>query len=59
VVKVTRERFYDFIGPRDIVSRAEGKKYPYVSVFRFRNGEIVGEEKNKEYFLKEKFCNAR
>jgi len=58
MVKVTRDKFYSFIGPRDIICSAEGN-YPYVSVFKFRNGEIVGKEENDEYFLKKMFCNDR
>lgn len=39
--KVSREEFYRAMGPLDVVLSVQGK-HPYKTVFKYRNGEVVG-----------------
>ena len=41
--EVTKEEFYAYVNPRDICVSVENvHSYPYNSLFKTRNGELVG-----------------
>lgn len=39
--EVAKEEFWEVIGPRDVASTIVGP-YPYATVFKMRNGRVVG-----------------
>lgn len=51
--KVTAKRFYEVIGPMDVVLSIEGN-YPYKTIFKLRHGGIIGWNDNLgSYYLVE------
>ena len=53
MIEVSSERFYEIIGPLDVTVTPVGDRHPYKTVFRFRNGVLVGYEEHEHYFIKE------
>ena len=43
MIQVTQKEFYNHIGPKDAVVSVENVyKYPYTSLFKLRNGTLLG-----------------
>jgi len=38
-VEVSKQRFYELVGPRDVVTECVGQ-YPYTTIFRTRYGDV-------------------
>jgi hypothetical protein len=72
VIEVTKEQFYEFVNPRDIVIKSDWKKPIMSTEFKFRTGAVVGKvttdyeddtdewsygNGTKKYFLKEQYLN--
>ena len=38
-VEVSKQRFYELVGPRDVVTECAGR-YPYTTIFWTRYGEV-------------------
>lgn len=53
--EVSNDRFYKIIGPLDVTVSAVGDRYPYKSVFKLRNGTLVGYGEHEHYFIGEEY----
>ena len=53
--EVSTDRFYEIIGPLDVTVSTIGDRYPYKSVFKLRNGILVGYEEHEHYFVGEEY----
>ncbi len=53
--EVSNDLFYKIIGPLDVTVSAIGYRYPYKTVFKLRNGTLVGYEEHEHYFVREKY----
>lgn len=57
MIEVSSEKFYEIIGPMNVTATPVGDKYPYKTVFKLKNGILVGYEEHEHYFVNEtKLC---
>ena len=46
---VTKEEFYNIMNPLDVcVSVEDGCNYPYTTLFKMRNGKLIGKVKSTD-----------
>lgn len=55
MIEISSERFYEIIGPMDVTVTSVGDQYPYKSVFRLKNGVLVGYEEHEKYYIKKEY----
>lgn len=55
MIEVSSDKFYEIIGPMDVIVTPVGDHYPYKTVFKFRSGVLVGYEEHEKYFVKKEY----
>ena len=48
--QVTKDKFFDKIGPMDVLVSSTGKPN-YISLFKSKNGNLIGSIEDKTYYL--------